>query len=110
VTAAQPVRRGAITTVVLCGALLGPLNSTMIAVALPPMATSLDVDASTMSWLVTVYLVAMATLQPVAGKLGDRLGPRPVLLAGHALFFVASALAAIASGPLHAAAATRRPP
>ncbi|HYH31830.1 MAG TPA: MFS transporter [Pseudonocardia sp.] len=88
-------RPGAITAVVLCGAVLGPLNSTMIAVALPPMAAELDVAASTMSWLVTAYLIAMAALQPVAGKLGDRLGPRPVLLTGYALFCLASALAAL---------------
>lgn len=92
-TTTRPVRPGAVTAVVLCGAVLGPLNSTMIAVALPPMALDLDVDASTMSWLVTAYLIAMAALQPVAGKLGDRLGPRPVMLTGYALFFVASALA-----------------
>ncbi|SFO62550.1 Major Facilitator Superfamily protein [Pseudonocardia ammonioxydans] len=69
----QPaVRSGSITAVVLCGALLGPLNSTMIAVALPPMATSLHVDLTTVGWLVTAYLIAMAALQHVAGKLGDR--------------------------------------
>ncbi|TQM11980.1 MFS transporter [Pseudonocardia kunmingensis] len=93
-TTTRPVRPGAITAVVLCGAVLGPLNSTMIAVALPPMASDLRVDAATMSWLVTAYLITMAALQPVAGKLGDRLGPRPVLLTGYALFFLASALAA----------------
>lgn len=81
--------------VVLCGALLGPLNSTMIAVALPPMATSLEVDTASMGWLVTAYLIAMAALQPVAGRIGDRWGPRGVLLTGHALFLVASVLAVL---------------
>lgn len=84
----------AVITVVLFGTLVGPLNSTMIAVALPRMASDLHVDGATMSWLVTAYLIAMAALQPVAGKLGDRLGRRPVLLGGYALFGVASALAA----------------
>lgn len=84
----------AVITVVLCGTVVGPLNSTMIAVALPRMASNLHVDSATMSWLVTAYLIAMAALQPVAGKLGDRLGRRPVLLGGYALFGVASTVAA----------------
>lgn len=91
-------RHGArlVTAVILCGTLVGPLNSTMIAVALPQMAHELGVSTSAMSWLVTSYLIATAALQPVAGKLGDRLGRRPVLLTGFAVFFLASGLAMFA--------------
>lgn len=75
--------------------MLAPLNSTMIAVALPPIAEQFKVGASA-QWLVTGYLIAMASLQPVAGKLGDRLGRRPLLLGGMAYFAVASLGAALA--------------
>ncbi len=77
--------------------MLAPLNSTMIAVALPPIAAQFHAGAST-SWLVTGYLIAMASLQPVAGKLGDRLGRRPLMLGGLATFAVASLGAALAPG------------
>lgn len=77
-------------------ALLVPLNSTMISVALPQIATSLDVSISTINWLVTVYLIGTASLQPVAGKLGDRFGRRPVLLIGLVAFGLSSVVAMFA--------------
>ncbi len=75
--------------------MLAPLNSTMIAVALPPIAAQFQAGASS-QWLVTGYLIAMASLQPVAGKLGDRLGRRPLMLGGLAYFALASLGAALA--------------
>lgn len=77
--------------------MLAPLNSTMIAVALPPIAAQFRAGTS-IAWLVTGYLIAMASLQPVAGKLGDRLGRRPLMLSGLAVFAVASLGAALAPG------------
>jgi EmrB/QacA subfamily drug resistance transporter len=90
--------RGVLWTVALA-AMLVPLNSTMIAVGLPTVVDDLDTTLASASWLVTGYLIAMASLQPVAGKLGDRFGRRPLLLGGMAWFGVASAGAA-ASGSL----------
>ena len=75
--------------------MLAPLNSTMIAVALPPIAAQFQAGASA-PWLVTAYLIAMASLQPVAGKLGDRFGRRPLMLGGLAYFALASLGAALA--------------
>src|SRR5919204_6482524 len=74
-------------------AMLLPLNSTMIAVALPALARSFGTSVASVSWLVSSYLIAMASLQPLAGKLGDRFGRRPLALGGLAAFGVASALA-----------------
>ena len=68
-----PAREGLLLVVVALGAVLAPLNSTMIAVALPSITTDLGVGVAATGWLVTAYLIAMASLQPVAGRLGDRL-------------------------------------
>ena len=46
---------------------LVPLNSTMIAVALPRITDDFDISTGTASILVTVYLVAMLVGQPLAG-------------------------------------------
>jgi len=78
------------------GTMLLPLNSTMIAVALPEIVDDLDVSISSTAWLVTGYLIAQASLQPLAGKLGDRLGRRKLILAGLTSFALASLGAAIA--------------
>lgn len=87
--------RGILLTVAL-GGMLVPLNSTMIAVALPRIVDDLNTSLAAVSWLVTAYLIAMATLHPVAGKLGDRVGRRPLVLGGLLWFGVASVAAALA--------------
>jgi EmrB/QacA subfamily drug resistance transporter len=64
------------------GTMLMPLNSTMIAVALPDIVDDLDASLAASAWLVTGYLIAQAALQPLAGKLGDSIGRRPLILGG----------------------------
>jgi MFS family permease len=87
--------RAVLAAVALGGTLL-PLNSTMLAVALPDIASGTGGGVAASSWLVTSYVVAMATLGPFAGRLGDRLGRRRVLLWGLAAFALASAAAGAA--------------
>ena len=76
---------------------LAPINSTMITVALPMIRNSFGADVTRVSWLVIAYLVTMASVQPIAGKLGDRWGRRKLILAGVFYFAVASVGAAVAS-------------
>jgi len=93
----QPSAERAVALTVALGTTLAPLNSTMIAVALPHIMREFNADMAGAGWLVTAYLIAMASLQPVAGKLGDRLGRRPLILGGIAYFGIASLGAATAS-------------
>jgi MFS family permease len=78
------------------GAILVPLNSTMLAVALPSVMREFGVNAATVASLVTAYLGAVVIALPLAGTLGDRLGHRRVFLAGVGAFAVSSVLAAVA--------------
>lgn len=75
---------------------LAPLNSTMIMLALPTFQSIFDLQIETIGWLVTLYLIVMASLQIVTGKLGDRLGRRLPILGGLLLFAIASLIAASA--------------
>jgi EmrB/QacA subfamily drug resistance transporter len=63
-----------------------PLNSTMIAVALPEIASEFSRSPGTVAQAVVAsYLVAAIVLQSPGGKLGDRLGHRRVLALGQVL-------------------------
>jgi MFS family permease len=63
-----------------------PLNSTMIAVALPDISHEFGQDPSVVTQaLVTSYLVAAVVLQSPAGKIGDRLGHSRMLAVGQVL-------------------------
>lgn len=93
-TAAYP--EWAILGAVALATMLAPLNSTMIVVALPRIVRDFGATVSEGGLLVTLYLVAMASCQPVAGKLGDRLGRRPVILLALLTFGVVSVGAALA--------------
>ena len=67
----------------LLAASLMPLNSTMIAVALPDIAREFGRSPGTVTQaLVASYLVAAIVLQSPGGKLGDRLGHWRVLALG----------------------------
>ncbi|MBX7112575.1 MAG: MFS transporter [Dehalococcoidia bacterium] len=79
----------------LCS-VLAPLNSTMIAVALPSIRDDFALGRGTVSWLVSAYLIAMAVAQPVAGRLGDQLGRGRVVRAG-LLAFTVTSVAAVAA-------------
>lgn len=93
--APRSAQLGLLASVVLGGMLI-PLNSTMIAVAQPQIMADMRVDAATSGWLVTTYLIIVAAVQPLAGKLGDRWGRRPLILGGFLWFGLASLGAALA--------------
>ncbi len=73
---------------------LAPLNSTMVAVALPEMSRTLGADSGALrQGLVTSYLLANIVLQSPGGKLGDRLSHRRALALGQLIFAFGAALA-----------------
>ena len=78
------------------GAVLVPLNSTMLAVALPGIMGEFSIDAATVSSLVTLYLGAVTIALLASGSLGDRYGQRPVFLVGVVAFGLSSLVAALA--------------
>lgn len=93
-------REGVLSALMLAvasGAILVPLNSTMLAVALPGIMDDFGLGANDVSSLVTLYLGTVAVALPVSGSLGDRFGHRRIFLVGVVAFGVASLVAAIGS-------------
>ena len=81
---------------VASGSVLVPLNSTMLAVALPGVMGEFGIGPATVSSLVTLYLGAVTVALPASGSLGDRFGQRRVFLIGVIGFALSSLLAAVA--------------
>ncbi|WP_228892731.1 MFS transporter [Pseudoduganella aquatica] len=76
--------------------LLSSLGTSIANVALPTLAASFHASFQQVQWVVLAYLLAITTLIVSVGRLGDLLGRRRLLIAGVALFTVASALCGLA--------------
>jgi MFS family permease len=76
--------------------LLPSLGTSIVNVALPRLAASFEATMAEVQWLVICYLLAVTSLIVGAGRLGDLIGRRRLLLIGIALFAVASAAGAFA--------------
>src|ERR1700742_274053 len=79
------------------GAALNPINSTLIATALVPIALSLGVPVGQTSILVASLYLACAISQPTAGKLSEELGPRRIFLGGIVLVMVGGLVGGVGS-------------
>ncbi|GAA2442818.1 MFS transporter [Agromyces soli] len=85
-----------IALVVLCiGTLMTILDETIVNVALPVMQEELGFSPAGVSWVINAYLIAYGGLLVFAGRLGDLLGHRRVLLIGVAIFTAASVSAGL---------------
>jgi MFS family permease len=80
----------------ILGAILNPINSSMIAVSLVPIGVAFGAPPAQTAWLVSALYLATATGQPVVGKLVDMYGVRRLFLAGTALAGVAGLLGTLA--------------
>jgi EmrB/QacA subfamily drug resistance transporter len=76
--------------------LLSSLGTSIANVALPALAAGFAASFQEVQWVVLAYLLAITTLVVSAGRLGDIIGRRRLLLAGILLFTVASMLCGIA--------------
>lgn len=69
---------------------LGPLSTDMYLPALPAMVEGLETSISSVQLTISSYLAGFALFHLVCGPLADRYGRRPILLAGLAIFAVAT--------------------
>ncbi|WAC55607.1 MFS transporter [Gordonia sp. SL306] len=82
----------------MLGSILNPINSSIIAVALVPIAVAFGAPASETAWLVAALYLATSIGQPLFGRLVDIFGPRPLYLIGAVLTGIAGLLGMFAPG------------
>lgn len=68
------------------------LDATVVNVALPHIGDDFDASVSSLQWVLTGYLLALASLILLGGALGDRFGRRRVFVVGTVWFAAASLL------------------
>jgi MFS family permease len=69
-------------TPMFMGSALNPVNSSLIATALVPIAAAMGVSVGRTAVLVSALYLASSIAQPTAGKLAEEFGPRKVFLTG----------------------------
>ena len=82
-------RRNALL-VCMAASFLTPFSSSALNLAIPALGRDLGVGAVTLSWVVTAFLLAAASVLLPAGRLADIVGRKRVLLAGLSLFCLTS--------------------
>ncbi len=88
-------RRWQLLALTSVGAFMGPLDGSIVSVALPAMSPSLHLGFGAAMWVQAAYLLAMAVLLIPLGRLADQHGRVRFYLIGTAVFTAGSLLAAM---------------
>ncbi|HEY3420655.1 MAG TPA: MDR family MFS transporter [Methanomassiliicoccales archaeon] len=78
------------------GMLVSSLDQTVVGTSLPKIVGDLG-GMNMFAWLFTAYMLGEVLAIPVAGKMSDRYGRKPVFLAGMGLFLAGSVLAGMSN-------------
>jgi EmrB/QacA subfamily drug resistance transporter len=92
----EPVRFRWILAAVSMALFCVQIDYFAVNLALPQMAIDLKTTTTDLQWVISVYMLALGAFMVPAGRIGDIFGRRRALLAGVALFGLASALCALA--------------
>ncbi len=74
------------------GMLLASLDQTVVGTSLPRIVAVLG-GMDLFSWLFTAYMLAQTITIPIAGKMSDRMGRKPIFLSGMIIFMAGSLMA-----------------
>src|SRR5262245_2126797 len=94
--AEQTSRNRLVINLLLVSSFVVILNETLMAVAIPPLMSSLNVSAGAAQWLTTAFLLTMAVVIPMTGFLLQRLHTRQIFILAMSLFSIGTLTAALA--------------
>src|SRR3954462_9801904 len=81
-----------VAIVVVLGAIMSILDTTVVNVAISHLSTTFDTSLTTIQWIVTGYTLALATVIPITGWAADRFGTKRLYMLSLALFLCGSIL------------------
>src|SRR6478609_6866733 len=85
-----------IAVVVILGAIMSVLDTTIVNVALQSLSVDLHAPLDQVQWVVTGYLLAIAAVLPITGWAANRFGARRVYMTSIVLFTIGSLLCGFA--------------
>src|SRR5215475_10796366 len=97
--------KASILVALLLAAFLVNLDTTLVNVALPAMVRELHATTTQLQWVVDAFNLVFAALLLTFGSLSDRLGRKSMLLAGLAVFGIASFVGGFTTDPAQLIAA-----
>lgn len=77
-------------SIVLVGAFMALLDTTIVNVALPTIRSGLDASSTTLEWILSGYALAYGLALVPGGRAGDRFGHKRLFLIGLSIFTLAS--------------------
>ena len=86
-----------VAVVIVLGSIMSILDTTIVNVALDTLHTRLHSSLADIQWVITGYLLSLATVIPLTGWASRRFGARTVYLTSLVLFTAGSALCGIAA-------------
>ncbi|GKT51039.1 efflux pump dotC [Colletotrichum spaethianum] len=92
----SPIRRRAVMFALCMTLLLGALDVTIIATALPTIASTLHATASEYAWVGSAYTLSSTASTPIWAKMSDIFGRKPMIMVATAIFMAGSLIAALA--------------
>jgi EmrB/QacA subfamily drug resistance transporter len=89
--------KGVVLLVVTIAVFVFPFMSSAVNIALPSLGKELSLDAVTLGWIATAYLLSSAALLVPFGRIADIYGRKKIFTFGIAIFTVSSLLCGIAT-------------
>ncbi|MFY9801129.1 MAG: MFS transporter, partial [Methanoregula sp.] len=92
----DPLCQKLLLAAIALGVVMDGIDGSIVNVALPTMAAYFETDTGTIAWVIITYLLMMAGLILVFGKLSDRGYAKKLFLLGFVIFTLGSAACGIA--------------
>jgi len=95
--AGNSASKGAVLLVATMASFIFPFMASSVNIALPSLGKELSMDAVTLGWIATAYLLSSATFLVPFGRIADIYGRKKIFICGIVIFTLSSLFAGMAS-------------